>query len=135
MTMDLQKQSLFQIAQEKMGYLGQRTKVLSQNIANADTPNYRARDLKPVNFQDELKRTNKSVPMAATQANHLPPVSKPENFRSMNSRSYESSLSKNGVVLEEQMMKLGETQGDYEATTTLYRKYIDMMKLAVGRPQ
>ena len=32
-------------------------------------------------------------------------------------------------------MKLGETQGEYEATTTLYRKYIDMMKLAVGRSQ
>jgi flagellar basal-body rod protein FlgB len=134
-SMDLQKQPLFQMAQQKMGYLGQRTKVLAQNVANADTPNYRARDLKPVNFQEELKRTNKGVTMVATQANHLPPVSKPENFRSLNNRSYEASISKNNVVLEEQMMKLGETQGEYEATTTLYRKYIDMMKLAVGRSQ
>ena len=124
--MDLQKQPLFQMAQQKMGYLGQRTKVLAQNVANADTPNYRAR---------ELKRSNKGVAMVATQANHLPPVSKPENFRSLNNRSYEASISKNNVVLEEQMMKLGETQGEYEATTTLYRKYIDMMKLAVGRSQ
>jgi len=133
--MDTQKQSLFQMAGQKMGYLGQRTKVLSQNIANSDTPNYRARDLKPVDFGEELKRANRGVQMAATQANHLPPVSKPENFRSMTARSYESSIGKNGVVIEEQLMKLGETQADYEATTTLYRKYIDMMKLAAGRPQ
>lgn len=133
--MDLQKQSLFQLAGQKMGYLGQRTKVLAQNVANADTPNYRARDLKPVNFAQELSRSNRPVTMAATQANHLPPVSKPEAFRSINGRSYESNISKNGVVLEEQMMKLGETQGEYEATTTLYRKYIDMVKLTLGRQQ
>lgn len=133
--MDLQKQSLFQLTGQKMGYLGQRTKVLAQNVANADTPNYRARDLKPVNFAQELSRSNRPVTMAATQANHLPPVSKPEAFRSINGRSYESNISKNGVVLEEQMMKLGETQGEYEATTTLYRKYIDMVKLTLGRQQ
>lgn len=133
--MDLQKQSLFQLAGQKMGYLGQRTKVLAQNIANSDTPNYRARDLKPVNFAQELSRTNRTVTMAATQANHLPPVSKPEAFRSINGRSYETNISKNGVVLEEQMMKLGETQGEYEATTTLYRKYLDMVKLTLGRQQ
>jgi len=131
--MDLQKQSLFQLAEQKMGYLGQRTKVIAQNIANADTPNYRARDLKPVNFAQELSRTNRTVSMAATQANHLPPVSKPEAFRSMNGRSYESTISKNSVVLEEQMMKLGQTQSEYEASTTLYRKYLDMVKLTLGR--
>ena len=123
------------MAEQKMGYLGQRTKVLAQNVANADTPNYRARDLKPVNFKDELGKANRTVHMSVTQSGHLPPVSKPENFRSVNGRSYESNISKNSVVLEEQMMKLGETQGDYEATTTLYRKYVDMMKLAVGRSQ
>ena len=131
--MNLQKQSLFQLAEQKMGYFGQRTKVLAQNIANSDTPNYRARDLKPVNFAQELNRSNRTVTMAATQANHLPPVTKPEAFRSINGRSYESTIAKNGVVLEEQMLKLGETQGEYEATTTLYRKYLDMVKLTLGR--
>jgi flagellar basal-body rod protein FlgB len=131
--MDLQKHSLFRLAEAKMGYLGQRTKVLAQNVANADTPKYRARDLKPVNFAQELSMTNSKVSMAATQVNHLPPVSKPEAFRSINGRSYESSISKNSVVLEEQMMKLGETQAEYEATTTLYRKYLEMVKMSLGR--
>lgn len=133
--MDLHKQNLFQIAKQKMGYLGQRTALLAQNVSNSDTPNYRARDLKPVNFAQELSRANRPVTMAATQANHLPPVSKPEAFRSINGRSYESTISKNSVVLEEQMMKLSQTQGEYEGATTLYRKYLDMVKLTLGRQQ
>ena len=39
----------------------------------------------------------------------------------------------NAVVLEEQMMKVADTQIDYELTTSLYRKNIGFIKLALGR--
>lgn len=133
--MDLRKQALFRMAQDKLGYLGQRHKVLSQNIANADTPNFRPRDLKPVDFGEQLRRTTGNLQMASTQQGHLPPARKSEPHREVINRSpFEDTLSKNGVVLEEQLMKVADTQAEYEATTTLYRKYIDMMKIAVQRP-
>ncbi|MDP7142886.1 MAG: flagellar basal body protein, partial [Alphaproteobacteria bacterium] len=41
---------LFQGLSAKMRYLNQRQTVISQNIANADTPNYKPQDLKPIDF-------------------------------------------------------------------------------------
>jgi flagellar basal-body rod protein FlgB len=132
--MDLSSQPLFQMMKERMGYLGQRQKVLAQNVANADTPGYRPSDLKPMNFQAELRATNHQLAPVQTQSNHLPPVTPVGGFKTELSRkTYETSPSGNGVVLEEQMMKISETQGDYGLTTSLYRKYLDMMKMALSR--
>ena len=130
--MDLSKQPLFRMMTERMGFLGQRQKVLAQNIANADTPNYQARDLKPFNFRAQLERESRRVLPAATQAGHLPPVTTPETYRSERVRKpYETSVSGNGVVLEEQMGKVASTQIDYQTTAQLYKKYVDMMKVAL----
>ena len=42
---------LFQLLSARLGWLGQRQATLSQNIANADTPNYRPRDLRARDFE------------------------------------------------------------------------------------
>jgi flagellar basal-body rod protein FlgB len=39
----------------RMDWLSQRQTVLSQNVANADTPNYQPRDLKTLDFRAELR--------------------------------------------------------------------------------
>ena|SRR5258708_602950 len=132
--MDLSKQTLFKMMNERMSYLGQRQKVLAQNIANADTPHYQARDLKPLNFKDQVQSEMRRVTPVMTQANHLPPVTPSARFAvETTKRPYETSLDKNGVVLEEQAMKLGQTQGDYQMTSAVYRKYLGMLKLVVSR--
>src|SRR4051812_46570668 len=116
--MDLSKQGLFKMMTERMSYLGQRQKVLAQNVANANTPHYQARDLKPINFKDQVARELRQVTPAATQAAHLPPVTPSERFAVQKERKpYETSLDKNGVVLEEQAMKVSQTAVDYQATT------------------
>jgi len=129
--MDLSKQTLFKMISERMAYLGQRQKVLSQNVANANTPNYQARDLKPLNFKDQVAKEMRRVTPVMTQANHLPPVTPPEPFSvEKQKRPYETSLDKNGVVLEEQAQKLSANSGDFSTTTAIYRKYLLMFKMA-----
>ncbi len=128
--MDLSKQTLFKMITERMSYLGQRQKVLSQNIANANTPGFQARDLKPLNFKDQVQHELHRVSPAMTQANHLPPVTPSEPFDvQKQKRPYETSLDKNGVVLEEQAMKMSKNSSDFTTTTAIYRKYIAMFKL------
>jgi flagellar basal-body rod protein FlgB len=130
--MDLSKLSLFKMIGEQLSYLGQRQKVLAQNIANSDTPNYQARDLKPLNFKDQIQHEMHQVAPVMTQANHLPPVTPTEPFKVIQiKRPYETALDKNGVVLEEQSQKMSATAGDYQAATTLYKKYVGMFKLVV----
>ena len=51
------------------------------------------------------------------------------------SATYETSISENGVVLEEQMMKLGATAGEYNMATNIYRKYLALHRTALGRGQ
>jgi flagellar basal-body rod protein FlgB len=132
--MDLSKQPLFQAMKERMDYLGQRQKVLAQNIANADTPKYQARDIRPANFKDALRQTGGVLAPTQTNPHHLPPVTPASTFAvDKDKRPYETSISKNGVVLEEQMVKISKTQGDFSTTAMLYKKYLEMVKMSLSR--
>lgn len=132
--MNLTQQTLFRMMNERMGYLSERQKVLAQNVANADTPNYQARDLKKVNFFDEVRRSSRKLQPAATQGTHLAGTQRAEHWAvQKDRRPYETSPDKNGVVLEEQMMKIANNQADYQMSTTLYRKYLEMMKTTLSR--
>src|SRR3546814_14076552 len=63
------KPGLFSLLGKRMDWLGQRQKVLAQNIANADTPDYVPRDLKPQEFRRMVE-----LPAAATlQPTATPP--------------------------------------------------------------
>lgn len=133
--MTTQDLALFKGIGARMDYLNQRQKVLSQNIANADTPGYRPSDLKDVDFgqiMGKLNQENKLSPVA-TNAMHLPSVSAELNARPRDQKtSYEISPTGNGVVLEEQMVKEAQTNMDYNLMTSLYQKSKSMMKIAIG---
>src|SRR5436305_14526786 len=52
--MDLNGIPLFSLISGRMSWLSARQSVLAENVSNADTPNFVARDLKPVDFQSML---------------------------------------------------------------------------------
>lgn len=119
---------------QKMDWLTQRQRVLAQNIANADTPGYRARDIEAIDFERALKGQQGALQLAVTSPAHVTSPSGQESFRSVRNRSpYEVAPDGNQVVIEEQMMRLSETAGDFELTTGLYRKYMGLYRMALGR--
>jgi len=133
---DLGSITLFQAVRKRLNWLGQRQEVLAQNIANADTPKYRASDLKPYNFEELLRREGSQLNMAATGANHLAGRQKRiRDYASEQGKQFETAPGGNNVVLEEQMAKIGETGTNYKMTTKLYRKHLGMIKIALGRGQ
>ena len=133
--MDLSKIPLFEMLTRRMSWLSQRQEVLAHNIANADTPDFAARDLEPLDFRRALHDAGPATP-ARTHAAHLGGAAKPQAFRDIVPRGrYETTPSGNGVVLEEQLMQVAETQVDYQLVTNLYRKHVDMIKSALGRGQ
>lgn len=130
--MDLQGTGLFRLITQQLRWLGQRQDVLAQNVANADTPGYQARDLEPVAFRDALRQVGGTRP-AVTQAGHLPGRSAdPAAAETKPLVPWEVSPDGNGVVLEQQMTALAETQANYQMATELYRKQVAMLKLAIG---
>jgi flagellar basal-body rod protein FlgB len=130
--MDIQGIGLFRMISQQLRWLGQRQEVLSQNVANSDTPGYQARDLEPVAFGDALRQAAMVRP-ALTQAGHLQGKgADPAAAKTKTIVPWEVSPDGNGVVLEQQMTALAETQADYQMATELYRKQIAMLKTAIG---
>lgn len=126
--------TLFGMMTEKMTWLGQRQRVLAQNVANADTPDYNARDLKPLNFKDSMSRQAAPVSLAVSDPRHVALPQDTARFReNQEQKSYEVSIDENSVVLEEQMMKLSQTAGDFTLATNIYRKYMQLHRAALGR--
>jgi len=136
--MDLQNLTFFQVAQERMDWLAQRQKVVSQNLANANTPGYAAKDLKELDFRSALSRTlakeNQSVPVTRTNPKHLSgtlPTSGPYRVETER-RPYEYTLDENGVDVEEQMAKAASNRTQYELAANLFSKNISMIRTALG---
>jgi flagellar basal-body rod protein FlgB len=134
--MDLAKLPLFAMASKRMAWLARRQEVLSQNVANADTPAFVPHDLKPQDFRSVLKATQPTqVAMARTDSAHIPARQEAAaKFRDTAAKeTFEEAPSGNAVVLEEQLMKVSETQTDFRMATSLYHKHIAMIKDALGR--
>jgi flagellar basal-body rod protein FlgB len=130
---------LFTLISARTRWLAQRHGVLTQNVANADTPDFRPRDLKPAEFGKLLGRsaeTGRPLPLALTQASHVAGSgTRRQEIDSTRVDGYETAPAGNAVVLDEQLGKLAETQLDYELTTNLYRRQVGMLKTALGSSQ
>jgi len=111
-----------------------RQKVLGENVANSDTPNYRARDLTPLKFEPETAPAAVArVALARTEEGHIAGFGGESSpFRSQGG-DYEVRPTGNAVNLEEEMMKVAANQMDYQAATAVYTRSIKLIKTALGK--
>jgi flagellar basal-body rod protein FlgB len=132
--MDFKQIPLIAQAKEQLRWLGQRQEVLAQNVANADTPGFRARDLKPLSFGEMIAAPD-PVRMNITRAGHIESRRSGDGpFKVSEQRKpYETSPDGNAVILEEQMAKVSETQLSYSLANELYRKQLGMFRIALGQ--
>lgn len=119
----------------RMSWLTQRQTVLAHNVSNADTPDFKPQDLTKRSFRNMLEGSSSPmVAMHQTSASHMQASRQADAFRKDASQgSYGSSIAGNAVVLEEELMKVSETQGAYNLATNLYRKHVKMLKMAIGQ--
>lgn len=138
MALDLSSMPLLSMLKQRMGWLSARQNVLAQNVANSDTPGYTARDLKPINFQDMLNGATRSSAftpgLSTTDARHitLKPTNSSGDFTDVNSPDVAANPTGNTVSLEQEMIRVSDTQAEYQAASNLYAKALDMMKTAIG---
>ena len=113
---------VFALAEKRMAWTSQRQAVLAQNIANANTPGYAARDAAP--FKDVLAAQERA-------AAGFSPAAHPGGM--LDRKASEASLDGNAVMLDEQLEKVAETDNANQLAMTLYRKYSGLFRTAVGR--
>ena len=132
--MDLRDLPLLSMLRERMTWLHQRQDVLSQNVANADTPRYVARDLKDLDFEQLMGTASSGTKMMTTNSRHIAlSNTHAGKFEDHETPDQESSPNGNAVSLEVEMIKVADTQAQYQAAANLYAKAITMMKTAIGR--
>ena len=118
---------LFRLAERKLAWAGQRQQVLAQNVANASTPGYQARDVGP--FAQAL--AGSAASLAVTDPSHMQPSPAAGPLRHVRPR--ERAPDGNAVSLEEQLTKVADTASTQEMVANLYRKYHAMFRTALGR--
>lgn len=132
--MNMPEMPLLSMLRERMNWLHQRQDVLSQNVANADTPGYVARDMKPQDFTSILKgETRHGSALLSTDPRHI--GMKAGSTSRFDSVAAAAAPNPNGnaVSLEEEMIKVAETQAQFQAAANLYSKAMTLMKTAIGR--
>jgi flagellar basal-body rod protein FlgB len=132
--MSLPDTPLLSMLRERMTWLHQRQDVLSQNVANADTPGYVARDLKPQDFSEVLRgQSMNGNRLAVTDARHiaLAPTDS-TRFEDVTAPDQEANPNGNAVSLEQEMIKVSDTQAQFQAAANLYSKALTLMKTAIG---
>lgn len=127
------KPGILSLLGQRMEWLGQRQKVLAQNIANADTPDFVPHDLMAQDFRRMVERQYlPSLKPEATQSGHIQSSSLRADARGVEQKDrYETAPAGNAVILEEQLIKVAQTQNDYNAITNLYKKQVGMLKMAL----
>lgn len=117
-----------------MKYMSQRQGVLAQNMANIDTPSYKARDLKKLDFAKMADAESTRLQMRATSPKHLSGTLGVggEVATVKDKDTFEISPTQNNVVLEDQMAKVSDTGAQFQLSSSMMRKFTQLYRSAVG---
>jgi len=126
---------LFTALAEKMKWHQTRQGLLAENVANAETPGYRGRDLKAFGFEEHMRNlTLAKGGVASTSPMHIAvgdAASGGFNPRQIN--NFEITPEGNGITLEDEMMKVASNQMDFQTVTTLYSRSLRLIRTALGK--
>lgn len=121
---------IFQLASQHAEWLAARQSLTAANIANADTPGYRARDVTP--FESLLDRMQ--LNLAITNINHqTEPGSRFASIGLEQEDGWDVTYSGNNVGLESELMKVSENGRmqalDSGVTKTFHRMILASLKV------
>ncbi len=123
-----EKLELIQMAQSLAAQSGARMAVIAENVANADTPGYKAKDLP--SFAEAY--ADDPGQMRTTRSGHLTgafPATTPLPERT---RGHEAPNG-NSVSLEAEMVKSVETRQNHDVALAIYRATSDVIRASLGR--
>jgi len=124
------KLEVTRMAQALAAHAGARQGVIAQNIAQADTPGYRAWDLTP--FEDKYRAGNLPDALFATRPGHIrsEAVAKEAVVRQMPGAA---SPNGNTVSLETEMVKAVDVKQQHDMALSIYRSVSEIIRASLGR--
>ncbi len=118
---------IFALAEQKLSWIDTRQKQLAQNIANADTPGYKPRDVQP--FSSVLNQFD--VAPARTSPMHL--VGFSQGQPGTTAEAGETAPDGNAVSIESEMTKVAQDDTSQQLVGNLWKSYMGMFMTALGK--
>ena len=124
-------QNVFGIHEQALLLHGQRLGVLAENIANADTPNYKSRD---IDFSAVLSGTEAaSMPLTVTNSSHMSLGEVGQSVADLKYRNpYQASLDGNTVEMAVEQAAFAENNVRYQASLGFINSQIAELSLAIN---
>ncbi len=126
-----EKLEIFQMAGGMARHAAARQSMVAQNIAQADTPGYKARDL--ASFADTYKDQTGGMEIRATRAGHLMGSSAYSSTPRVIAGAGSESPNGNNVSLEGEMMKATEISGEHRRALAIYQSSLGIIRASLGR--
>jgi len=124
-----QNLEIFRTSYAMARHAGARQAVTAANMANADTPGYRARSIAP--FADSYTMDSATEPRA-TRASHLS-TGVGSNAPQVDISDAEASPNGNSVSLEQEMINSVEIQREHNRALAIYKHSLDVLRMSIGR--
>ncbi len=120
---------VFDMARAMAEHAAYRQSVVARNVANADTPGYRARDIAPFS---ELVSGNGGFSMRTSRPAHMNGIIGNGGREEFEARPM-FEPGRNTVSLEEEMVKAAELRSDYNRALAIYRSSLNILRSSLGR--
>jgi flagellar basal-body rod protein FlgB len=128
--MDPTRIPLFDLAEKRLNWTAQRQNVLAANIANANTPGYRGHDIQSF---DRMLAGVSTLSPAQTQPGHLAGTQVSGMASLTRDASATKSIDGNGVAVDEQLVKVADTETIQSLATSIWKSYMGMFSTALGK--
>jgi len=122
---------ILSMLRNRMEWHQARQRVLSENVANSDTPGFRPSDLKELDLRNAAP--GGSLPLAQSSGAHFASIGGDTQFQSQQDSKFAVRPAGNAVSIEDEMMKVAQNQMDYQSATALYTKSLNLLKTALGK--
>jgi flagellar basal-body rod protein FlgB len=119
---------LFELATRHAQWLSTRQATIAGNVANADTPGFKAKDVEP--FTEVLEKTQ--LAMAATAPRHLAMIGTTVDAAGVaESDAWAVKESGNSVTLEAELLKSGEVDRAFSLNTSIQKSFYRLLMTSV----
>ena len=126
-----EKLDIFRMAHAMAQHAGARQAVVAQNMANADTPDYKARDVRP--FTEILESGDAGFVQRATRPGHLNGTDRPFDLGIAERRDAVADPNGNSVSLEAEMMTAVEVKRQHDRALAIYKSSLTVLRASLGR--
>lgn len=129
-----EKLEIFRMSQAMAVHAGQRQAIAAENVANADSPEFKARDILP--FSEIYGAGSQGKPahsQRATRANHLHGATSGDRAEPIVDKNGIQSPNGNTVSLENEMLKSLNAKRQHDRALAIYRSSLNVLRTALSR--